>query len=513
MKHSAVNSTSVLERAKKRADSMRSPIYGFGLVLILVTALAGQAGAESVSIPKTGQMVSEAFGDDGDLQNGVAWPTPRFADHLDGTATDGLTGLMWTQDAFLAGKTVPWIDAHKFVADMNTGTLPNFGYSDWRLPNINELESLLDYGVMFAGLPASHPFSNVQGLINQNVQYVYWSSTSVWNFFGQAKEALAKSMPNARTMNLSHSDPTGAIVWPIRGPDLPGRISLPRTGWKTPVVPGDDGSLQLGVEWPRPRLVDNGDGTVTDKLTRFMWTQNANTGQFTWQDALDHIAEMNTGAKPNFGHTDWRLPNAREQRSLLDFGKSRPPLPNGGAVFTDVVLGPYWTSTAWSVFDTSKKAVVDFNFARDVYFFETSSVRNWIWPVRDGAPMLMCSGFESPMDRSPVSIKKNRALPLKAQLFDADDFMVTDLDIMAPPVIQVQFTSAIGEPAVDVTDDAYPAGEGTEGNQFEYSDDLWRFNLKTRNQTAAGIYTISMISGNDLEYVIDPTCEAAFLIE
>ena len=116
------------------------------------------------------------------------------------------------------------------------------------------------------------------------------------------------------------------------------------------------------------------------------------------------------------------------------------------------------------------------------------------------------------MDVGPVTIKKNRALPLKAQMFDTDNLLITDLDIAAPPVIQVQFTSAIGQPAVDISDDAYPAGEGTDGNQFVFSDDRGRFNLKTRNQTAVGIYTVTMLSGDNTEYVIDPTCEATFVI-
>ena len=48
---------------------------------------------------KTGQTVSYALGDDGDLQKGVMWPVPRFTDNGSGTVTDNLTGLIWLKDA------------------------------------------------------------------------------------------------------------------------------------------------------------------------------------------------------------------------------------------------------------------------------------------------------------------------------------------------------------------------------------------------------------------------------
>ena len=52
----------------------------------------------------------------------------------------------------------------------------------------------------------------------------------------------------------------------------------------------------------------------------------------------------------------------------------------------------------------------------------------------------------------------------------------------------------------------------TEGNEFEYNlvDQVWQYNLKTKDYTAAGTYTITIVSGDDSEYIIDPTCEALF---
>ncbi len=123
-----------------------------------------------------------------------------------------------------------------------------------------------------------------------------------------------------------------------------------------------------------------------------------------------------------------------------------------------------------------------------------------------------CFGFEPPMDKGAVKVKKNRVLPLKAELGSACGYLVTDADIIAPPVIQIMYDSGTA-PAEDVTDDALSAGQGDDGNQFVYTGSKWQFNLKVKNYSSSGMYTITMVSGDDTEYVIDPTCEAQFVIE
>jgi hypothetical protein len=128
------------------------------------------------------------------------------------------------------------------------------------------------------------------------------------------------------------------------------------------------------------------------------------------------------------------------------------------------------------------------------------------------ATITSCTGFEPPMDTQLVTAKGNRALPLKAQLFDAGGFLITDTDILAAPVLQVMFQSETGGTPEDVTDLALPAGFGTEGNQFVFTDELkWQYNLKTKDYTASGTYTISIVSGDEAEYVILPACETSFV--
>jgi hypothetical protein len=128
-------------------------------------------------------------------------------------------------------------------------------------------------------------------------------------------------------------------------------------------------------------------------------------------------------------------------------------------------------------------------------------------------PEVACVGFEPPMANYPVTAKKNRVLPLKAELFDSGGFIVLGDDLTAPPVLQVWqgYGTATDD---DVSDDALPAGQGTEGNQFVFTDDLkWQFNLKTSNYTGPGTYTVMIESGNRSEYVIEPSCITEFVIK
>jgi len=125
-------------------------------------------------VPKTGQTTSYRPGDDGHLEKGVAWPTPRFTDNGDGTVTDNLTGLIWLKNANCFG-TRTWTQALSDAHTLNSGEC---GLSDgssageWRLPNVRELQSLIDYGRWDPALPSGHPFTGVQSNF-------YWSSTTV----------------------------------------------------------------------------------------------------------------------------------------------------------------------------------------------------------------------------------------------------------------------------------------------------------------------------------------------
>ncbi len=163
--------------------------------------------AESVNLPKTGQTTTYSQGDDGDLRTGVSWPDPRFTVGTGAEAecvTDNLTGLMWPKDANLPNGTRNWQGALDYVASINSGA-GLCGYTDWRLPNINELESLVN-----AEVPSTAVWLNAEGFTNVQSAY-YWSSTTL------ARSALGAWLVSMWYGSVdSASKDYGAYVWPVR---------------------------------------------------------------------------------------------------------------------------------------------------------------------------------------------------------------------------------------------------------------------------------------------------------
>jgi len=117
------------------------------------------AGGSGIPCRETGQ--------DGELRLGLAWPKPRFEVHR-AAVLDRLTGLYWLRDADVAGGTMNWREALQQVKRLKL-PCPE-GFRGWRLPTINELESLVDCSRHSPALPADQPFTNVRD--------IYWSSTT-----------------------------------------------------------------------------------------------------------------------------------------------------------------------------------------------------------------------------------------------------------------------------------------------------------------------------------------------
>jgi hypothetical protein len=91
---------------------------------------------------------------------------------LDGTVTDNLTGLIWLKNANCFGERT-WVEALSDcngLADGQCGLTDGSQVGDWRLPNLRECHSLIDYGSSDPALPSGHPFTNVE--------MTYWSSTN-----------------------------------------------------------------------------------------------------------------------------------------------------------------------------------------------------------------------------------------------------------------------------------------------------------------------------------------------
>lgn len=163
-------------------------------------------------VPKTGQTVSYEQDDDGDLEKGVTWPNPRFTDNGDGTVTDNLTGLIWLKDANCSDLRFPppqeWYYALWIARELASGACgltDGSNAGDWRLPNVKELQSLIDFGNYNPALPSGHPFINVQ---SDN----YWSSTS-YTYFEADMWYVSLNTGYVGKIQYIHFN----YVWPVRG--------------------------------------------------------------------------------------------------------------------------------------------------------------------------------------------------------------------------------------------------------------------------------------------------------
>ena len=120
------------------------------------------------------------------------------------------------------------------------------------------------------------------------------------------------------------------------------------------------------------------------------------------------------------------------------------------------------------------------------------------------AAVFTCVGFEPPMDNGTVKVKKNRVLPLKAEIMDSSGNPVTDAVIgQYPPIVQA--TKKAGDNyAIPVnSDDFLPTGHGTEGNEFIFDGVKWFYNLGTKGFTSTGEYEIIMRSPDEGLYIIE----------
>jgi len=243
--------------------------------------------------------------------------------------TDTLTGLMWQKNPNVIPKS-NWSSSLSLCDSSAVAS-----YTDWRMPNLREMLSLIDYYYYSLAVDTT-AFPLLDG-----DDTIYWTSTSniadgayAWCVDLDTGETAAAN----KTLN-------SYWVWAVRDDIGTAKAEIARTGQSASLVDYDDGYYDQGVIWPDARFVDNGDGTVTDAMTGLMWLQDADSiTARSWANALSAVAALSTG-----DHHDWRLPNVRELESLLDLSQDGPCLPAEYATkFTGVQNDLYWTSTTYA---------------------------------------------------------------------------------------------------------------------------------------------------------------------
>ncbi|WP_440683845.1 DUF1566 domain-containing protein, partial [Cysteiniphilum halobium] len=241
------------------------------------------------------------------------------------------------------------------------------GYTDWRLPNVNELKSLINYGEF-----PNYTWLNGFGI--NVIRAVYWTSTTRVN---DVNDAYTVHMQDYFVLTFDKLNLLQAI--PVRGNSNGYLAKVIITG-QTSSVPivapvGADGDIMAGEPWPITRFVEEGE-CIIDYLTGLMWPKNGvigfedfdnagpslqpdysnvitNLNRLNWHDAIQAIKNMNIAAVKLCGYSDWRLPNVNELSSLINYGADISVGPNYNLDwlmingFENMTVNFYWTSADW----------------------------------------------------------------------------------------------------------------------------------------------------------------------
>lgn len=131
----------------------------------MVWPVRGGGSGPDADLYQTGQQQSYGTEDDGHYRMGRTEREERFEMIADEVVADRLTGLKWHRNANLANKPLTWQESLDYLAQLRKQR-----DESWRLPNINELESLVDCEHHTPALPSNYPFTGIEES--------YWSSTS-----------------------------------------------------------------------------------------------------------------------------------------------------------------------------------------------------------------------------------------------------------------------------------------------------------------------------------------------
>jgi len=270
------------------------------------------ASGAAAACPAEGEAL---FGQDAQFSGN----TPGYTDNGDGTISDNVTGLMWQQSPDTNGDgMINATDKLTFAeAVAGASMLSLGGYSDWRLPAIKELYSL----ILFDGTdPSGNEDADTSGLIpfidSAYFDFTYGDTSSGERIidaqYATSSKYVYTTMNGDETMfGVNFAD--GRIKG--YGLSLRGRE-------KTFFVIYVRGNPDYGIN----DFVDNGDGTIMDQATGLMWVQSDSGIGMDWQEALAYCQNLTSA-----GYDDWRLPNAKELQSIVDYTRS-PDTTNSAAI-------------------------------------------------------------------------------------------------------------------------------------------------------------------------------------
>ena len=295
--------------------------------------------SREIAAPKAG----EAFYGQDAQHVGIGPSYTLSADGL--TVQDGVTGLTWQRSPDTNGDGVlsssdklTLKQAQAQPAKLNAAKFA--GFDDWRLPTVKELYSL----ILFSGVDSA-PTADA-------ASKTPFIDTKVFKFaYGDAKagERAIDSQWATSTVYVANPNQMFGVNF------ADGRIkgygtSMPGRGEKTFFTLCVRGNPSYG----KNDFHDQGDGTISDRATGLMWSKADSGKGMNWEAALAWAQGKNK--EKYLGHEDWRVPNAKELESIVDYTRApqaADPARRGPAIdpvfqTTKLADGEYpffWSST------------------------------------------------------------------------------------------------------------------------------------------------------------------------
>ena len=250
---------------------------------------------------------------------------PIYRDNGDGTVSEQVTGLQWAK---APSAPMTFAETEAYARQSRLGS-----YSDWRVPTIRELYTLIDFRGGFTGDPAtSRPYIDTRffefayageaaaGLGDaargrRAIDVQLWTSTRyVGRTMGRDETVFGVNFADGRIKGYPVMDPANFMR-------TPNRLAV---------------QLVRGPAYGENRFEPHAE-TVRDMASGLEWMREIDATARSWADALAFCDTLQRD-----GHRDWRLPDAKELHSIIDYSRVPALAPVFRLDRPDVYL---WSST------------------------------------------------------------------------------------------------------------------------------------------------------------------------
>jgi len=263
---------------------------------------------------------------------------PSYTNNGDGTITDNVSGIIWQQspdsneDGVIDGTDkFSQSDAESYCSSLELA-----GQSDWRLPDIKTMYSLIDFSGEDVSNYTNSDTSGLKPFIDTNYFDFAYGDTSV----------------GVRLIDMQYASSTLYVSTTMRGNETMFGVNLADGRIK-----GYGTTAKFAVQCVRGEttyatnsFMDNNDNTISDSTTSLMWQKDDSQTAMDWDSAISYCENSSTA-----NYTDWRLPNAKELQGIVDY--SRSPDTTSSAAIDSIFAASSFTSEAgqtdWGFYWTS----------------------------------------------------------------------------------------------------------------------------------------------------------------